>query len=134
MALKFAHSNFFLRAYGSSVLGYIFGGFTGTESLASVDGLYGGEWSFALNDIPVKVHHHCTATVLGFLFIVIGGIQDGVPSKKTFIYDALGSGWKEGPELNVPRISASCGSNNNNGQFIVTGGSNENGYLSSTEV
>ena len=65
--------------------------------------------------------------------MVIGGIQGGTPSKKTYIFSYDLNDWYEGPELSVPRSGASCGVLNER-HVLVTGGYNNDGYLSSTEV
>ena len=113
----------------------MFGGFDGTTSLTSVEisDLFVGEWQQSGN-LPVGLHQHCIANLPPNGIIIIGGIVDGKPSKKTYISSTLQNEWYEGPELNVPRSGASCGDINNGGQVIVAGGYNEDGYLHSSEV
>jgi len=69
--------------------------------------------------------------------MVIGGIRDGNPSNKTYIYNAISKLWSEGPELNVPRSDVSCSTFTNpddSQKIIVAGGYNNDGILSSSEV
>ena len=111
------------------------GGFTGTESLASYVGFSDdGIWIEALPDLPVAVYQHCIVRSVLFNHWVIGGIQDGRPSNKTYLLNTLTYDWQEGPELNVPRSGASCGAVENFDYIVVAGGYNDDGHLSSTEV
>ena len=124
-----------IRAYGGPEIDVIFGGFDGTDSFNSAEAISEeGIWEQALLDLPVKVHQHCVVYLLLYDFIVIGGIQDGQPSKKTYIYSILQGGWSEGPELSVARSGASCGYINGYEHVVVAGGYNNDGHLSSTEV
>ena len=94
-----------------------------------------GAWDQSVPDLPVKVHKHCIVISYSFPFvywILIGGVQDGQPSKKTYFLTQFLE-WIEGPELNVARSGAACGTVSDH--FVVAGGYNdEGGYLSSTEV
>ena len=115
----------------------MFGGFTGTDSLASIETIdyeTGEFWVEVSLEIPAKLHQHCVVYLLLYDFMVIGGIRDGHPSNKTYRYSSIYNNWREGPELNVPRSGASCGYINDYNQIVVAGGYNDDGYLSSTEV
>ena len=94
-----------------------------------------GTWDQSVPDLPVKVHKHCIVISYSFPFvywILIGGVQDGQPSKKTYFLTQFLE-WIEGPELNVARSGAACGTVSDH--FVVAGGYNdEGGYLSFTEV
>ena len=83
--------------------------------------------------IPVEVYQHCAVPLNNGGVMVVGGIQDGTLSNKTYIFSADLEFWYEGPELNVPRSGASCGVVNSE-EIIVAGGYNNDGHLSSTEV
>ena len=122
------------RAYGAAFFGMIFGGFTGTESLSSMELLGDAIWLEVPDFLPVAVHQHCVTAYPMFSHMIIGGIQGGHPSNKTYIFNSVQVEWKEGPELNVPRSGASCGVLDDDEKIVVTGGYNNDGYLSSTEV
>ena len=111
----------------------VIGGSTGTGSLSSAE-YYNDHWGWWEEDfpsLPVEVHQHCTVLLPNFVMLVIGGIQGGVTSKKTYIFQQFT--WREGPELKFPRSGASCGLVNND-QIVIAGGYNNDGHLSSTEV
>ena len=123
------------RAYAAYGPEMVFGGFTGTESLASSESTDGETpWGQLWPDLPVAVHQHCVL-FFGFLeYMVIGGIQNGKASNRTFYFSLDQNEWYEGPELNVPRSGAGCGAIDNNGHVIVAGGYNDDGHLHTSEV
>ena len=138
MVLQWKISKYFqlYRAYGSFMGLFAIGGFTGSSSLATSEkqSEYDGTWHKAFPDLPVKVHEHCIASLPSGETMIIGGIVEGRPSKKTYYSSYLQKRWHSGPELNVPRSGASCGGVNDAGQVIVAGGYNDDGYLHSSEV
>ena len=70
--------------------------------------------------------------------MIVGGIQEGQPSDKTFLLNSDSSAWVDGPRLNVPRSGASCNvldvASIHEQVIVVAGGYNNDGYLSPTEV
>lgn len=127
------------RSHGASFAPVVFGGFSGNESLASIEGFDGDTWTQqGFPDLPVGVHQHCILIVPFYLTMIVGGIQEGQPSDKTFLLNSDSSAWVDGPRLNVPRSGASCNvldvASIHEQVIVVAGGYNNDGYLSSTEV
>jgi hypothetical protein len=96
-----------------------------------------GTWK-KMPDLPTTVDHHCMVKVSSSIVMVIGGVQNGQTSKKTFLLDTKENVWKEGPSLLKERAYLSCGlirSIKNSSEFsiIVTGGL-YGAPLSATEV
>jgi hypothetical protein len=95
-----------------------------------------GTWK-KLPDLPTTVDHHCMVKVSSNIVMIIGGIQGGQYSKKTFLLDIKENAWKEGPSLLQERAKLSCGqirSDKNSSEFSIIVAGGDNGHLVTTEV
>jgi hypothetical protein len=115
----------------------ITGGRNQTNHTNSAVYFSGGTWK-KMPDLPTTMYHHCIFKVSSSIVMVIGGFQDGLASKKTFLLDTNENVWKKGPSLLHKRYSFGCGqirSAQNSSEFsiIVAGGANGT-YLTTTEV
>ena len=119
----------------SSQLFIMTGGYQNHVPLSSVEILATQGWEILAPSIPVTVYDHCTITT-SFSTMVIGGIQNEIPSAKTFFISNNDRIWRNGPSLNYYRYSHSCariptsGKNTNKMSTIAVGGYE----ISSTEL
>ena len=136
LELKIPKLYLLYRAYGALLGSLVIGGFNGSTNLASSEfyNIFDGIWQQAFPDLPVELYEHCIANLPSDDIIIIGGILEGRPSKKTYIFSNQLNNWYEGPELNVPRSGAGCGAIDNNRHVIVAGGYNDDGHLHTSEV
>jgi hypothetical protein len=93
-------------------------------------------WKSNIPSLPVTISEHCMVTVNSTTVMVIGGVQNGQISGKTFYFTFGEERWSEGPELKNERIYHSCGKirRNKDSQemsIIVAGGSD---YIASVEI
>jgi hypothetical protein len=96
-------------------------------------------WESNIPSLPVTIFGHCMVTVNSTTVMVIGGIQNGGYSGKTFYFTFGEESWTEGPELKNKRISQSCGKIRRNKEsqemsIIVAGGWDGSSRLSSVEI
>ena len=90
-------------------------------------------------ELPFKISSHCMVKYSDNAIYIIGGIQNGIISNKTWIVDPS-NGFKMtlGPSLNTQRHGHSCGKMIANGKIIlvVAGGSDVSSlnYLKSVEI
>ncbi len=118
------------------------GGYDGSGSaiLNSAEMLTEEGWESNIPSLPVTIQAHCMVTVNSTTVMVIGGIQNGQYSGKTFYFTFGEESWTKGPELKNKRIYHSCGKIRRNKEsqemsIIVAGGYfNGSSYLSSVEI
>ncbi len=96
-------------------------------------------WERNIPSLPVTVWAHCMVTVNSTTVMVIGGVQNGQYSGKTYYFTFGEQSWTEGPELKNKRRSHSCGKIRKDKEsqemsIIVAGGYNGSFYLSSVEI
>ena len=90
--------------------------------------------------LQYRISFHCVIKIDSKTAMVIGGIQDGVTSKNTWIVNLANenNSFKQGPSLKMGRRLMSCGKmSDSNGKsiFVVTGGKDQSGAtLDSTEI
>ncbi len=116
------------------------GGYDGSlSSLNSAEMLTEEGWESNIPSLPVTISYHCMITVNSTTVMVIGGIQNGLNSGKTFYFTFGEESWTEGPELENKRRWHSCGKIRRNKEsqemsIIVAGGYDVSSYLSSVEI
>jgi hypothetical protein len=96
-------------------------------------------WESNIPSLPVTISRHCIITVNATTVMVIGGMQNGQLSGKTFYFTFGEESWTEGPELKIKRTWHSCGKIRRNKEsqemsIIVAGGEDGSSYLSSGEI
>jgi hypothetical protein len=117
---------------------------TGGSNQSSVEGLNTAEvlteqgWETLPQKLPVTIYRHCQVHVNSTTVMVIGGLQNGSKSAKTFYFNTENDAWTEGPQLKNARDSHSCGrirkdSNSPDFSIIVAGG-NDGHTLSYVEI
>ena len=86
--------------------------------------------------LPFTIYAHCMVLYKENAIYIIGGCQNGTFSKKTWIVDPTnGFQIRQGPSLNIPRASASCGKMEINGKIVlVVAGGQGSDYLDSVEL
>ncbi len=109
------------------------------SSLNSAEMLIEEGWESNIPSLPVTVYGHCMVTVNSTTVMVIGGIQNGQYSGKTFYFTFGEESWTEGPDLKHKRAGNSCGKIRRNKEsqemsIIVAGGNDDGSYLSSVEI
>jgi hypothetical protein len=114
------------------------GGYDGS-SLNSAEMLTEEGWESNIPSLPVTVNAHCMVTVNSTTVMVIGGVQNGQRSGKTFYFTFGKGSWTGGPELKNKRTTHSCGRIRRNKEsqkmsIIVAGGGDDSNYLSSVEI
>jgi hypothetical protein len=115
------------------------GGFDFSGSLNSAEMLTEEGWERNIPSLPVTMYAHCMVTVNSTTVMVIGGVQNGQYSGKTFYFTFGEESWTEGPELKNKRVLLSCGKIRRNKEsqemsIIVAGGEYGSSYLSSVEI
>ena len=95
-------------------------------------------WESNIPFLPVTINGHCMVTVNSTTVMVIGGVQNGQYSGKTFYFTFGEESWTEGPELKNKRAVHSCGKirRNKEGQemSIIVADGYDGSYLSSVEI
>jgi hypothetical protein len=96
-------------------------------------------WESNIPSLPVTIYYHCMVTVNSTTVMVIGGIQNGQWSGKTFFFTIGEESWTEGPELQNKRYFHSCGKIRRNKEsqemsIIVAGGWDGSSIVSSVEI
>jgi N-acetylneuraminic acid mutarotase len=95
-------------------------------------------WESNVPSLPVTIYSHCMVTVNSTTVMVIGGIQNGQYSGKTFYFTFGEESWTEGLELNHKRTGNSCGKIKRNKESqemsIIVAGGYDNSHLSSIEI
>ena len=108
------------------------------HSLNSAEMLTERGWESNIPSLPVIINGHCMVTVNLTTFMVIGGVQSGQYSGKTFYFTFGEESWTEGPELKNKRAVHSCGKIRRNKESqemsIIVAGGYDGSYLSSVEV
>jgi hypothetical protein len=115
------------------------GGYNGISTLNSAEMLTEEGWESNIPSLPVTIQYHCMVTVNSTTVMVIGGIQNGQYSGKTFYLTFGEESWAEGPELKNKRGHHSCGKIRRNKEsqemsIIVAGGSTGSSRFSSVEI
>jgi hypothetical protein len=115
------------------------GGFDESGSnLNSTEMLIEEGWESNIPSLPVTIVAHCMVTVNSTTVMVIGGVQNGQYSGKTFYFTFGEESWTEGPELKNKRRWHSCGKIRRNKQSqemsIIAAGGWDFSYLSSYEI
>jgi hypothetical protein len=117
------------------------GGYDGSGSdLNSAEMLTEEGWKNNIPSLPVTIYAHCMVTVNSKTVMVIGGVQNGPISGKTFYFTFGEESWTKGPQLKNKRRYHSCGKIRRNKEsqemsIIVAGGSDGLfSYLSSVEI
>jgi hypothetical protein len=91
-------------------------------------------------DLPLRVYGHCLVSLNDTTVLLIGGLLVNLTrSKATFFYDINHQTWTEGPSLIAERSVHSCAlfkspQHSHTDTVIVTGGSNGQSGLASTEI
>jgi hypothetical protein len=109
------------------------------SSLNSAEMLTEEGWESNIPSLPVTIDLHCMVTVNSTTVMVIGGLQNGQISGKTFFFTFGEESWTEGPDLKNKRDGNSCGKIRRNKEsqemsFIVAGGNDGSSYLSLVEI
>jgi hypothetical protein len=109
------------------------------SSLNSAEMLTEEGWESNIPSLPVTVWANCMVTVNSTTVMVIGGVQNGQYSGKTFFFTFGEESWTEGPELKNKRGVHSCGKIRRNKEsqemsIIVVGGYDGFSYLPSVEI
>jgi hypothetical protein len=96
-------------------------------------------WESNILSLPVIINGHCMVTVNSTSVMLIGGVQNGQYSGKTFYFTLGEESWTEGPEVKNKRSGHSCGKIRRNKEsqemsIIVAGGYYGGSYLSSVEI
>jgi hypothetical protein len=96
-------------------------------------------WKSNIPSLPVTIIWHCMVTVNSTTVMVIGGLQNGQYSGKTFYFTIGEEKWSEGPELMHKRDVPSCGrirkdKESKEMSVIVAGGYDGSSSMSSTEI
>jgi hypothetical protein len=119
---------------------FVTGGLNGTNYLSSSEILTEQGWQAKVPSLPITFGYHCMVEVNSTTLLVIGGIQNGQRSAKTFYLSTKDLSWTVGPEMKTPRNIHSCGrikkDNASQGtSIIVVGGFGDNWeYLTSVEI
>jgi hypothetical protein len=79
-------------------------------------------WESNIPSLPVTIHAHCMVTVNSTTVMVIGGVQNGQRSGKTFYFTFGEESWTEGPVLKNKRSFFSCGKIRRNKESIIVAG------------
>ena len=91
-------------------------------------------------DLPFTINFHCITQLSSTKIIIIGGKQNGVTSRQTWIADTANGNveLESGPSLNNERQLMSCGrmiNEQGHVQIVVAGGKDANGAtLDSVEL
>ncbi len=108
------------------------------SSLNSVEMLTEKGWESNIPSLPVTIWGHCMVTVNSTTVMVIGGVQNGQISGKTFYFTFGEESWTEGPELKNKRRYHRCGKIRRNKESqemsIIVAGGWDGSYLSSVEI
>jgi hypothetical protein len=96
-------------------------------------------WESSIPSLPITINAHCMVTVNSTTVMVIGGVQNGQISGKTFYFTFGEESWTEGPKLKNKRLYHSCGKIRRNKEsqemsIIVAGGWIGSSTLSSVEI
>ncbi len=116
------------------------GGKDGFDSyLDSAEMLTEEGWESNIPSLPVAISVHCMVTVNSTTVMVIGGIQNGLYSGKTFYFTFGEESWTAGPELKNKRGYHSCGKIRRDKEsqemsIIVAGGWDGASELSSVKI
>ena len=116
------------------------GGNDGSNDLNSSEFLSLSNGSQPGPQLQYGISFHCVIKIDPKTALVIGGLQDGVTSKDTWIINLANenNSFKKGPSLKMGRRLMSCGKmSDSNGKsiFVVTGGKDQSGAtLDSTEI
>jgi len=114
------------------------GGDDGSAFLKSAEMLTEEGWESNIPSLPVIINGHCMVTVNSTTVMVIGGVQNGQYSGKTFYFTFGEESWTEGPELKNKRAVHSCGKIRRNKESqemsIIVAGGYDGSYLSSVEI
>ncbi len=115
------------------------GGLDGSDSdLNSAEMLTEEGWESNIPALPVTIYAHCMVTINSTTVMVIGGIQNGQFSGKTFYFTFGEKPWTEGPELKNKRDYHSCGKIRRNKESqemsIIVAGGYDGSLLSSVEI
>jgi hypothetical protein len=109
------------------------------SDLNSAEMLTEDGWESNIPSLPVTIYYHCMVTVNSTTVMVIGGVQNGQYSGKTFFFTFVEESWTEGPELKNKRGVHSCGKIRRNKEsqemsIIVVGGYDGSSNLPSVEI
>ena len=115
------------------------GGFNGSSQLNGAEMLNEVGWENEVTALPFTVAFHCMVAINSTTLMLIGGLQNGLISGKTYYFNSVGHIWTEGPELNHNRIDPSCkrirtDQRNQKTSIIVAGGGDSSSYISSVEI
>ena len=91
-------------------------------------------------ELPQKLFGHCALSINQQEVMMVGGYQgdtiwEAKSTSTTHIYH-FENGWRKGPNMNAARADLACSifTSQSNQYVVVTGGVNDRGYLSSTEL
>ncbi len=105
--------------------------------LSSAEMLTEEGWESYIPSLPVTIYAHCMVTVNSTTVMVIGGVQNGQISGKTFYFTFGEESWTEGPKLKIKRFGHSCGKirrgKKSQEMSIIVAGGYGGSYLSSVE-
>ena len=115
---------------------WIVGGFNGNNSLNSTEFIKLGQPSVKGRDLPFRIINHSILQYDERSIFIIGGVQNGLTSKKTWIVDPTNEfEIKEGPSLNKGRYNHGCAKMTLNGRIVlVVAGGFDGGPLDSVEI
>ncbi len=117
----------------------VIGGEDGSAFFNSAELLSEDVWENKIPTLPVTIPAHCMVTVNSTTVMVIGGIQNGYFSRRTFYFTLGEESWTRGPKLKNIRGWHSCGKIRRNKvsqdmSIIVAGGFDNSSILSSVEI
>jgi N-acetylneuraminic acid mutarotase len=119
---------------------FVTGGLNGPNYLSSAEILTAQGWQAKVPSLPATFGYHCMVEVNSTTVLLIGGIQNGARSRKTFYLRTQDQSWTAGPELKTARNIHSCGrikkDNASQGTSIIVVGGFADGftYLTSVEI
>jgi hypothetical protein len=76
---------------------------SGGSGLNSTEILTENGWKNLLPPLPVTIYYHCSVLLNSSTVLLIGGLQSGSYSTKTYLFNTGNNGWTEGPSLIAPR-------------------------------
>ena len=95
-------------------------------------------WTPLKAGLPVTIRRHCMVLLNSTTVLLVGGIQQGIMSSKTFFFNSQFEKWIEGPSLKFARILHNCAMIKTSGHgkklSVVVAGGNNGTLMSSVEI
>ena len=118
---------------------FVTGGVTGSQYLKTAEALSDDGWQQISTSLPVTISQHCMVILNSTTVLIIGGLQSGYLSPKTYFFNTEINEWVKGPKLLLSRNNIGCGKlrkDNGSSQYsvIVAGGYDGSSSMSSVEI